>query len=112
MIKKIIEMYKWVEEDGYGRCRPAANTIEKAIILLASASRKVEIPEGHATTDAEGSIRVEWIRDEMCVHLVIPDNKEQSPYIYWEINGFDYGTVDADGEMLIYWLRELWKRLR
>ncbi len=66
----------------------------------------VAIPEAVVSPDECGGIRVEWVRDNASVHLVVPANKKSEAYIYTEV-GNVYGTEAATAELLAESLRNI-----
>jgi len=97
------------ESDEYGVLRASERAYDLACHLLidgaiVAAKDRREIPLGRASTDAEGGVRIEWVRPTSSVHLVIPVTANRGPYIYREV-GRDFGTEPATPEVLASWLR-------
>lgn len=96
------------EQDEHGVLRPTRDAYEMASGLLVDAaivaSRKTrKIPLGAVSTDSEGGVRIEWVRPDRSVHLVVPSARENPSYIYHEC-GDDFDTEDASADRLAHWL--------
>lgn len=95
------------EHDEYGVLRATRSAYESACCLLIDAAIVAapnrQIPRGCVSTDSEGGLRVQWIRPNKSVHLVIPAQPDKESYIYHEV-GLDYGTERASAGRLAHWL--------
>ena len=49
-------------------------------------------------------MRIEWIRPQASVHLIVPAEKGNAAYVYHEVGG-NYATEDVTQECLSYSLR-------
>ena len=111
IIKQLVELRNEAETDEYGTLRASEYAFETASHLLTdaaivSAPKGRQIPNGCASTDSEGGIRIEWVRPTSSVHVVIPASAERTGYIYHEV-GDRYDTTTATPEALSHWLREI-----
>lgn len=108
MLEQLIELWNEPKEDEYGRLRPTPCAFDRSVCLLvdadAAAYPQHEIPAGCVSTDAEGGVRIEWVRPEASVHLVVPADENRAAYVYHEV-GDNYATEDATPERLVYWLQ-------
>jgi hypothetical protein len=68
-------------------------------------SVRMAVPEAVVSSDERGGLRVEWVRDDANVHLVIPANVAES-YIYTEVGG-EYKIEAAKAETLANSLRNI-----
>lgn len=66
----------------------------------------VAIPAAVVSSDEQGGIRVEWVRDTASVHLVIPADERSERYIYVEV-GEEYRTEPATPAALARALRNI-----
>jgi hypothetical protein len=111
ILRELIDAQSGPERDDYGVLRPTKHAFAAASQLLidaamAAASGNRRIPLGSVSTDSQGGVRVEWVRDRSSVHLVVPGPNHEPPYIYHEL-GSDYATEDATAERLAIRLREI-----
>jgi hypothetical protein len=111
ILKELVELHHGPESDEYGILRPTEHAFNESYLLLVdaaivSARKGRQIPLGCISTDSEGGVRVEWFRDKVNVHLVVPATDTEVAYVYHEL-GSDYGTDDATPEILARWLKEL-----
>lgn len=109
VIRQLIELREAEESDEYGTLRADKDAYETACQLVTDAAivlgnDKRAIPRGNASTDAEGGVRIEWIRKNASVHLVVPAKSKAPPYVYHEVDG-PYSTVAATAESLARWLK-------
>ncbi len=109
IVGQLVELWKGPEADDYGRLQPTQYAFDKVIQLLVDAAIVTypnghQIPGGSVSTDSEGGVRIEWIRDSARVHLVVPATDQKAAYVYHEV-GKDYATEDVTAERLSYWLR-------
>lgn len=109
LMGQLVDLRNSEECDDYGILRAtkyafdlACNLLVDAAIVAAKDGR--QIPHGCASTDSEGSIRIEWVRPTTSVHLVVPATGDSEEYIYHEIEN-QYGTETASAEVLAFWLR-------
>src|SRR5262249_8565369 len=74
------------ETDDYGVLRPTEYAFNTAWELLVGASHEMtgSFPRASVSTDSEGGIRVQWLRPERQVRLVIPSVEGKRQYIYHE----------------------------
>jgi hypothetical protein len=112
IIAQLNELLSEQEDDDYGTlrankaaCRTASEFLTDAAIISATQYQGI-IPNGCASTDAEGGIRIEWVRPTSGVRLVVPANSDSDAYIYHEV-GNDFDTEPATAEALARWLREI-----
>lgn len=111
IISQLVELRNEEECDQYGVLRATNHAFDVACDLLVdaailSALEARSIPHGCASTDAEGGVRIEWIRPTTSVHLVVPASTDREGYVYHEV-GEDYGSDPATPEALSRWLREI-----
>lgn len=106
------ELLSAPETDEYGAlradriaCANACELLTDAAIISAVSYKRI-IPNGCASTDAEGGVRIEWVRSLSGVRLVVPAKLKSKAYIYHEI-GDSYDTELATPEALARWLREI-----
>ena len=82
------------EECDDGELAPTDWAISKAKDLLVDAAIELDlryhrpVPRGHVSADSVGGIRIEWVQDDVNVHLVIPANStiNKKFYIYHQHN--------------------------
>jgi hypothetical protein len=108
LIQQLIELRNEPESDDHGVLRAAQPAFDRACHLLidaaiVSALESRQIPHGCASTDSEGGIRIEWVRDSASVHLIVPASDKRGEYVYHE-EGANYGTEPATAETLARWL--------
>jgi len=111
IVHQLVELWQGPDRDEYGILQPTKEAFDAAVELLVDAaieaSREARaIPLGCATTDCEGGVRVEWIRDAGSVHLVVPASGADAAYVYHEFQDA-YATEDATPQRLIRWLRHI-----
>ena len=98
MISQLVELRQEESSDEYGILRldedvflRARDLLINAAITLVSEHDGTRMPHGCASTDSEGGLRVEWVRDDMNVHLVMPLARGSiPPYIFHK-----FGNVKA-----------------
>ena len=108
LIQQLVELRNDEENDEYGSLRANKHAFDAACDLLTdaaieSAPHGRQIPYGCVSTDSEGGIRIEWVRETASVHLIIPASAERDGYVYHE-EGTQYGTEPATTESLARWL--------
>ncbi len=109
VISKLNELRKETERDSEGVLQAtkysydlACQLIIDGAIILARIKRP--IPYAFVSSDYLGGVRVEWIRDDRALHLVIAAKTDLKSYIYYEhTEGF--GSVPATAENLALWLK-------
>jgi hypothetical protein len=111
IIGQLVKLRKEEEEDEYGLLRATEYAFEKASELVIDAAiistlKGRSVPRGCASTDSEGGIRIEWVRQVASVHLVVGAADNQKSYIYHEV-GSDYATKPATSEVLAEWLNQI-----
>lgn len=110
IVNQLNELWRGPESDDYGRLRPTPTAFATAVDLLIDAAIDAaregrKIPAGVASTDSEGGVRIEWVRDATSVHLAVPaEDSQEKAYIYHEDAG-EYGTEPATSEALSHRLR-------
>ena len=111
ILQQLVELWYGPPSDDYGCLKPTQHAFDKAIGLLLDAAivtslRGGQIPLGCVSTDSEGGVRIEWVRDATSVHLVVPAADSNEAYVYHEI-GNNYATEDATPERLSHWLEAI-----
>jgi len=110
---QLTELQNGPESDDYGCLRPTQYACDATLALLRDCK---DIPSGCVSTDAEGGVRIEWVREAGSVHLVVPPVAllSRPPYIYHAASdsfhaasGSFYATDDATPEGLAYWLKKI-----
>jgi hypothetical protein len=109
LIQQLVELRNAPERDDYGVLRANKHAFDVACNLLidtaiVSALEGGYIPYGCASTDAEGGVRIEWVRDSASVHFIVAASENRDDYIYHEL-GTNYGTEPATAEALARWQR-------
>ncbi|MBU4272740.1 MAG: hypothetical protein KKE86_01490 [Planctomycetes bacterium] len=107
ILRQLYELRNGPESDDYGRLQPTKHAFDKVIDLLIDAAIDAaprKIPRGCVSTDSEGGVRIEWVRDTSSVHLVVPATNSSVSYVYHEV-GNNYATEDATAEGLSHWLK-------
>ena len=109
LIEQLVELGNEPEQDAYGVLRPTKHAFDLASNLLvdaaiASDAEARHVPYGCVSTDAQGGVRVEWVRDSASVHLIVPYSEDRREYVYHE-EGTRYATEPATAESLSRWLR-------
>ena len=108
VLQQLVELWEGPEQDDYGRLRPTRKVFKEVMCLLIEV-HLVPIPTGCVSADAEGGVRIEWVRPRMNVHLVIPSNRNywcNGAYIFHKFDD-DYTTEDATPGRLAHRLRQL-----
>jgi hypothetical protein len=108
IVKQLVVLWTGPESDDYGRLKPTQDAFERTVYLLVDAAIDVypqqrEIPFGCVSTDSEGGVRIEWVRDGASVHLAVPARKDDTAYVYHEVAGA-FATEDATPKRLADWL--------
>ena len=108
---QLVELWNGPQSDDYGRLQPTQDAFDKVIGLLVDAAieayrKDSQIPLGCVSTDSEGGVRIEWLRNGASVHLVVPAANSDEAYVYHEI-GNNYATEDATPERLSHWLKAI-----
>ena len=109
LIQQLIEVRNAPEHDNHGILRASQHAFDASCNLLVdaaivSALESGSIPNGCVSTDSEGGVRIEWVRDAASVHLVVPASDSRAGYVYREV-GATYGTEPATAESLARCLR-------
>ncbi len=107
ILQQLYGLQKGPETDDYGRLQPTKHAFGKAIDLLVNAAIDAyprQIPSGCVSTDSEGGVRIEWVRETSSVHLVVPATNSSESYVYHEVDN-NYATEDATSESLSNWLK-------
>lgn len=99
IIDQLIKLRFGPELDEHGRLRPTKYAYDTTLSLLGC-----DIPPCCVSTDSTGGVRVEWVRESVSVHLIVPADSQQLPYIYHKV-GSAYATVNATPEGLDKWLK-------
>jgi hypothetical protein len=107
--RRLVELRNEAESDEYGTLRASPSAFDAACHLLTdaaivSARDGRQIPDGCASTDSEGGLRIEWVRPTASVHLVVPATTNTEAYIYHEVDD-KFATESATPEALVRWLR-------
>lgn len=99
-----------VEEDAedVGADRPSQYALNKVEFLLGHAFRMMsnDFYRGAVTTSFEGGIRVEWMRPNASVRLIVSSDKNGNEYIYFESKD-EYGSDPVTVENLVRRLLDL-----
>jgi hypothetical protein len=109
IIKQLVELREEEPEDDFGELRPSKLSFDAACGLLVDAaivSAGAQIPYGHASTDCQGGIRIEWSHKNIAIRLVVSSDPERKPYLYHETSE-GYATEVATAESLSFWLAKL-----
>ncbi len=109
LIQQLIEVRNAPEHDDHGILRANQHAFDASCNLLVdaaivSALDDGSIPNGCVSTDSEGGVRVEWVRETASVHLIVPASDDRAGYVYREV-GTTYGTEPATAESLARCLR-------
>lgn len=110
LIKQIVDLRHGPESDEYGVLRPTKDVYDSTCALLINAAivsaiqARKPIPYGCVSTDSQGGVRIEWVRDSASIHLIVPASEDRDAYVYHE-EGSIYGTEPASAEALASWLR-------
>ena len=84
-----------------------AFTTALSLVMEASMFIYTGLPFAAISTDNEGGIRIEWIKERGEIRLVIPASSSNPPYIYYEF-GDKYGVdKNASAFKLIRWINRL-----
>jgi len=111
VIKQLNELRAEAEEDDFGVLQATEHAYETACQLVTDAAILAacggrQIPRGRASTDAEGGVRIDWMRPDAAVCLIVPASKVRDPYIYHDVAG-NFATDPATDSALSRWLREI-----
>ena len=115
LLKQLAALRVCDETDDYGVLRAseyAYNAVCQLLIdaTITAAAERREIPDGYVSTDSEGGVRIEWVRPQSSVRLVIPAAPTRQSYLYHEV-GNAYATEYPTAEALAYWLRAMDERV-
>lgn len=96
-------------EDDYGAVVPTRIALRNSLEILSEAFRELQtiFPLAAATVSFDGGIRIQWMRPNSSLRLVLPGNEEEEAYIYYEYEN-EYGTEPASAQNLtkrIRWLQ-------
>lgn len=111
LIDELLELRNQPETDEFGILRPSEPAFEQSCRLLIDAATLLagegeQIPRGCASTDSEGGVRIEWVRPNASVHLVVPATSQREVYVYHEVAG-KFGTEAATPDSLARRLRAI-----
>lgn len=111
IINQLNELRDEPETDEFGRLRASEHAFHVARRLMNDAGALAEahgvaIPRGCASTDTEGGIRIDWLRPDAAVCLIVPASEGRETCVYHEVTG-EYATDPATPEVLARWLREI-----
>ena len=111
IIQQLVVLHGEVECDQFGVLQASEFAFSRARQLLvdsASMAKRSDqsIPRGCASTDAQGGVRIEWVRSRGSVHLIVPAVPDGESYIYHEV-GEEYATQAATPQALAHWLSEI-----
>jgi hypothetical protein len=86
VLERLASLLDEDETDDYGVLSPSEYAFTTTWNLLVAAAREMScsFPRAAVSTDSEGGIRVQWIRPERQVRLVIPTVEGKRHYIYHE----------------------------
>ena len=111
---QILELARGEECDELGILRPTAFTLEKTFKILLRAIQVwheaawpdlfTSFPRGAVTTDENGGLRIEWLKDDRAVCLVVAAAEDERSYLYHAF-GNKYGTGNVTGRVLAKWLQ-------
>jgi hypothetical protein len=107
-LKSLLELLELEEDDEYGTLRPTEVAFKTTINLLVEAYEGLgeHFPQGSASTDDEGGIRVNWRNrtQDRRICLFRPAILGEKAYIYYQ-KGDEYASDErVDGANLVYWL--------
>lgn len=99
------------QEDDYGAVVPTKTALSRVLTILSEAFRDVKtiFPLAAVTVSFDGGIRIQWIRPDSSLRLVIPGGEGEEAYIYHEHED-EYGTEAASAPILarrIRWLQRI-----
>lgn len=98
VMRQLVELRQSPLEDHRGTIRPSDVAFDRAVELLVDASVTLSVdhsgrvPFGSVSPDFEGGLRIEWVRPDASVHLVL-NRDGNDEYIYHE-QGEAFGTDD------------------
>jgi hypothetical protein len=86
VIERLASLLEEEDTDEYGVLRPTEYAFTTTWNLLVAAAQDLAFPFPRAavSTDSEGGIRVQWLRPERQVRMVIPSVEGKPQYIYHE----------------------------
>ena len=93
LLRQLLDLRNAPERDSYGILRLDDRVFHRAASLLIDASIDLAkeygteiVPYGCATTDVDGGLRLEWVRDNTNVHLVLPvASPDEKEYIFHQV---------------------------
>jgi hypothetical protein len=112
IVRQLVELWKGPKNDDFGCLQPTQYAFDRTIEFLvdaaidANSDKGRQIPSGCVSTDSEGGVRIEWIRDAASVHMVVPAQTNRAAYVYHE-TGNDYATEDMTPRRLSHLLRAI-----
>lgn len=92
--------------------KPSEHALSRAINLIAGAFElaRIRLPSPYLSIAQDGGIRIQWIKDDISLRVIIPAVDGKQEYIYFE-SGSDYGTENVSPDNLaarFFWLIERW----
>jgi hypothetical protein len=110
IVQQLLELRNEAESDEFGTLRPSQRAFDEACHFLMdaailSARESRAIPRGCAVTDAEGGVRIEWVRPKAGVSLVVPAFADRESYVFYHATGEDGYSEQASPETLARRLR-------
>jgi hypothetical protein len=115
MVSRVLELLQVEDdqEDDYGAIVPTRTALSNALTILHETFRELQttFPRAVASVSFDGGIRIQWMRPESSLRLVIPGSDEEEAYIYFEHED-DYGTESVSATNLarrIKWLQRIFR---
>lgn len=110
-MRQLVDLRNDDEFDEYGVLRATEHAYERSCRLITdaaivSALEGRGIPRGCASTDSEGGVRIDWMRPDATVCLIVPAQDAREPTVYHEVAGA-CATETATPDALARWLREI-----
>ncbi|PSB01374.1 hypothetical protein [Merismopedia glauca] len=107
-LKSLLELLDLEDDDEYGTLRPTESAFKTTINLIVEAYEHLgeHFPQGRASTDDEGGIRINWKNraQDLRVCLFCPSNLSEKAYIYHQKNDEYASDEQVDGVTLVRWL--------
>ena len=111
LLEQLSELRQEEPTDEYGILRLEESAFEQARELLTNATLVLaaeygaKMPYGCASTDSEGGLRIDWLRSDRAVNLVIPAANQKPSYLYHELGPDHAAEYEVTPERLAIWLR-------
>ena len=113
MVSRVLELLQVEDEveDDFGAVVPTKFALQESLRILSETFRELKtvFPLAPASVSFDGGIRIEWMRPDSSLRLVIQGGEEEEAYIYHEHED-KYGTEPASAQNLVQRIRWLQRK--